>query len=416
MSFLAVAALLAAAAAADPADARNAAWREDLRALATELPKRHKNLFFKLHREEFLREVNALEEAIPRLKDYEVKAGMIRLVARVGDGHTTVGWSHEDFSLFPLQIHSFREGYFVLATGHDNQEALGARLVKVGDTDIDEAITRIKRFIACENPSCYLARLPEYLMVPEFYASEGLIPDPTKGSFVFENGEGKRFTQELKAIPSGGEIAWARLTPPTGEREQALHRNKRESNYWYEYVPGSKTLYFAYNRCRDMDRDAPPLKEFTKEMMAFADTHEVERFVIDLRRNGGGNEGLLKPFIADLKKDGKLNRRGHLFVVVGRNTFSSAAQNAMELEEKTQASTVGEPTGQKPNHYGEVKTFPLPHWGIDVYYSTTFWKRVDGDPEALVPAVSAPPSAAATLAGRDPVMEAILSWKEEAAK
>jgi hypothetical protein len=50
---------------------------------------------------------------------------------------------------------------------------------------------------------------------------------------------------------------------------------------------------------------------------------------IDLRRNGGGDYNLgLQYLIRPLQQDKSINRKGHLFVLVGPNTFSAAMSNA----------------------------------------------------------------------------------------
>ena len=46
--------------------------------------------------------------------------------------------------------------------------------------------------------------------------------------------------------------------------------------------------------------------------------------------------------------------------------------NAVHLEQETQVLTVGEPTGGKPNNFGEIKTFSLPNSGLTVRYSTKY--------------------------------------------
>src|SRR6267143_154269 len=52
--------------------------------------------------------------------------------------------------------------------------------------------------------------------------------------------------------------------------------------------------------------------------------------------------------------------KGHLFVITGRLTFSAAMNLASRLEHETHATFVGEPTGSRPNHYGEAVTLTLP--------------------------------------------------------
>lgn len=55
-----------------------AQWREDLQYLARELPKRHKNLFHTVSREQFERAVAELDTAIPSLQDHQIIVRMMR--------------------------------------------------------------------------------------------------------------------------------------------------------------------------------------------------------------------------------------------------------------------------------------------------------------------------------------------------
>jgi hypothetical protein len=47
--------------------------------------------------------------------------------------------------------------------------------------------------------------------------------------------------------------------------------------------------------------------------------------------------------------------------------------NALELQEKTEAIFVGEPTSGSANHYGQYKTLILPNSKIKVHYSTKYF-------------------------------------------
>ena len=97
---------------------------------------------------------------------------------------------------------------------------------------------------------------------------------------------------------------------------------------------------------------------------------------------------------------------GQLFVIIGRGTYSSALQNAITLSSEYNATLIGEPTGGKPNHYGEVRNFDLPNVGLRVWYSTRYWRNYpEGDPLSLEPDVSAVLTMADLLAGRDPALE-----------
>jgi hypothetical protein len=74
---------------------------------------------------------------------------------------------------------------------------------------------------------------------------------------------------------------------------------------------------------------------------------------------------------------------------------------------------VGEPTGGRPNHYGEVRHLTLPRTGWQISYSTKYFTTdlVKGDPDSLVPDLPAPYPAADWFAGHDPVLDAALNYK-----
>jgi len=145
--------------------------------------------------------------------------------------------------------------------------------------------------------------------------------------------------------------------------------------------------------------------------IAAQDRDGLAGWIVDLRGNGGGNSALLMPFIQRLASRKNVNRPGGIIVLVGRGTFSSAHLNAVSLRTDLHAVLIGESTGQKPNAYGEVKTFALPHSRIEVRYSTKFWKTEDGDRPSMEPDVTIVPTSADFFAGRDPVLEAALAYQ-----
>ncbi|HEY6401570.1 MAG TPA: S41 family peptidase, partial [Blastocatellia bacterium] len=157
-----------------------------------------------------------------------------------------------------------------------------------------------------------------------------------------------------------------------------------------------------------------PFNRFAADLLKFMDQNPVERVVIDLRLNGGGNSAIFDPLIKALSRRRHVSKQrgqqGKLFVLIGRRTFSSALLNAVELKEETKPILVGEPAGQRPNFYGEVETMRLPYSRLRVHYSTRFFKTMDGDPPALAPDIEVEPSSSDYMSGRDPVLEQALSY------
>jgi hypothetical protein len=80
------------------------------------------------------------------------------------------------------------------------------------------------------------------------------------------------------------------------------------------------------------------------------------------------------------------------------------------MKKQTAALFAGEPTGGKPNHYGEVQSFKLPSSGLTVTYSVKYFKVLEGDPDSLQPDILVPFNFADYRAKRDPVLEKVLAF------
>jgi hypothetical protein len=70
--------------------AEAAHWREDVRWMAEEMPKRHKNLFHAITRGQFESAVRKLDERVPSLARHQILVEMARIAAMIGDGHTNI--------------------------------------------------------------------------------------------------------------------------------------------------------------------------------------------------------------------------------------------------------------------------------------------------------------------------------------
>lgn len=384
---------------------RDDKWREDLKTLATELPQRHKNLFFHLPRPQFEQEIATLSAAVPQLTDAEIKLGLWRLAAKIGDAHTRIQYDSEQ--TFPFALYQFSDGVFVAAATEEQRALLGAQLLKLGDTGIEQAKAIVRQVIPVENESWFKAQFPSYLTDPQLLVLLKILPSADAGRFTFKGRDGKEFSVTLKPLALQPSPQFLRPFDGAPDKLPLQYRNP-QAFYWYEYLPDTKTLYLNYTRCQQMPDK--PFKDFADEVWKLIDERGAERLVIDLRRNGGGNSIIFEPFTTALSKHPRLNQKGKTFVLIGRSTFSSAFLNALRLKRETKALLVGEPTGQKPNAYGEVRSFTLPHSKLVVRYSTKFFQMMEGDLPSLEPDQLIDRSAADFYTGRDPVLEWALRY------
>ena len=357
-------------------------WREDLRHAAREMEARHKNLFHAMTREQFEGAVKKLNERIPTLARHQIVVELMRIAALVGDGHTNVApWRDPKigFRTLPVKLYLFEDGMFVRAAERTHADLLGARVVRVGEATPEEAVARARDIIGRDNEMDVKFFAPLLLAMPEVLHALGLSDGPEAARFTFEKG-GRRQTLTLKPagpfdlLPPDTDLSWTAKEGWVDMRDGApapLWLKDPKNKFWFEQLPNSKVVYAQLNEVGNKPEES--LADFAKRLLAFVDGNDVDRLVLDLRLNRGGNGGLLRPLVVGLIKS-KVNRRGGLFVLMGRSTWSAAQFLLNELEEYTDALFVGEPSGSRGNHFGDSRRITLPNSGVTVRVSVYYWQ------------------------------------------
>jgi hypothetical protein len=382
-----------------------AQWRDDVRYFARELPKRHKNAFHATTREQFDRAVGELDASIDSLQPHQIIVKLHQLAGSIGDGHTGLRLP-SFFKRYPINVYWFGRDLRVIAASKEYESAIGARIVKIGGIDIDEAAARVATCFASkdnENEWYVLNTLTAFLVRPEVLHALGIVADLSRAAFTLEDDTGKIITMEIGAVtvpPVVDGVVNLGLVPAV--KEPPLFRQKLGEPFWFTHLPESQTTYVNFKRY-------PSLKQNARALFAAIDRTRPSRLVIDLRQNGGGDffegrENLVEP----IKKRPDLNQKGRLFVVVGRATFSAAMVNAIDFRKETNAILVGEPIGERPNSYSENDEMTLPNSRLVVSYSTRYYKFVDEDVPAVLPDMHIDATWADFRAGRDAVMDWIL--------
>lgn len=402
---------------APPADAPSTgaeAWREDLKFLAEELPREHLNAFHTITAEEWARRVTELDAAISGLAEHEVVCRVAALVAAVGDAHTSLD-ARARLGAYPVQLKAFADGVYIVAATEAHADLIGARLVSIDGTGADAAREAVGELATRENEVMRAMQTTRALAVPEALHAFGVAKSPERAEFVFEK-DGSALVHELTPLERGAPVSWKLHEALTGA-EAPLYLRDQRSAYWWTWLDDGAMVYVAYNRCSEDPQR--PFQKFAQEVMDVLDGKAPgrdgvmpEKLVIDLRNNGGGNSAVATPLIMTLRSHTGINQRGRLFVLIGARTQSSAMMNALQLRRATDAILVGEPTGGRPNSYGEIKEMKLPRSGLSVWYSTKYFRQIEGeDPPSVMPDEHAEPSAADFFAGRDVVMERVRAWE-----
>lgn len=391
---------------------RDEGWRFDLALLARELKRRHYAPFKKNSEAEFDAQVRQLHDEIPKLNDEQIQVGLMKLARLMGDAHTYLRPAHTqppDSRAVPVQLYLFTEGLFIVSAAPKYADLVGKQVLRVGERSVEQVLEALDPIISQDN------RMWPKLMGPLLICSTrvlygiGLIPAADKVTLTVSESE-----SQTRTVTLGEELGEPQADWPHARRAATLPVPlylKSDANYWFEYLPDTKMVYFQFNK---VTNDREPLRQFCERLFKFINEHEVERLVIDLRWNGGGNNSLTQPLLHGLIRNDKLNQRGKLFVLIGRNTASAAMCVAAEIERHTKAIFVGEPTGSSPNFVGQDVGIRLPYSGMRGSISDLYWQnsRAMDYRVWIAPELYAPPSFALYRANRDPALEVIMSYKQ----
>jgi C-terminal processing protease CtpA/Prc len=222
------------------------------------------------------------------------------------------------------------------------------------------------------------------------------VPSVQSATFTLETDEGKTFDLPLTPIDVQPDLA-VRFTPAS--TTIPVSRQHPTDALWFTLLPDGETVYVNFRRYDTLGRDA-------RALFDFVDSSKAKRLVIDLRQNGGGDFKKGRRYLVERVKDRpQINAKGHLYVLIGRRTFSAALANAVDFRKDTQATLVGEPIGERPNSYSENDEMTLPHSKLIVSYSTRYYRFSDEDVPAILPDVRIDPAWSDFKAGRDAALE-----------
>ncbi|MGH7515919.1 MAG: tetratricopeptide repeat protein [Gemmatimonadales bacterium] len=403
-------------------DDSSAGWRTDLEVLATELPRRHPNLFRRLPRERFDSAVRALDARLPSLRREQIVVGLMRLVAMAGDAHTAINPAFDSrvgFRYYPLRLHLFSDGLFVRRADPRYAELVGARVIRIGRSSVEEALRATSSLIAHDNEMWVQAQAPFWLMMPEVLTGLGLARAAERLPLELEKG-GRHWTAVVqpagRLVPSHhgagypvDDARWSDMWSGSAD-SGPLWLRQTGVPYWVDYDPAVRTLYIGYRAVQSM-ADGESNTAFFKRVFALADSVPVDRFVLDVRENSGGNSHYNRQVVLGIVRRPAIDRKGTLFAIVGRHTFSAAQSLVNELERYTNVTFVGEPTGSAPNFFGDHERLVLPHSGISVMVSTLWWQTLNPRDRRpfVAPRIAASLSSADYRAGIDPALRAILA-------
>ncbi len=392
-------------------------WQSDLRFLQQTVHQDYPFLFKKITAKDWDAGVEKLYSEIPSLQEHEIVAGLGRIVSSFQYGHTDIDWSAAPVKhhILPINLYWFKDGIFIEGARKDYEKILGARLLKVEGIPVEEALMAVRPLISAENDQFFKAYGLDFLLVPEALHAQKITKSLKSVLTLTLEKAGKTFEQTIPAVEAfrfprkyslaqqGGEWLSAR-----DQSQTPYYLKNLDKIYYFEYLPEQKTVYVRHSQIQDDPAEAIPA--FYDRVFAFIEKNDVERLVLDVRLNGGGNNYKNKPIVTGVIRCHKINQPGKFVVILGRRTFSACQNLVNELHTYTNAVFVGEPTSENINFYGDNNRVELPKSKIPVFLSFAWWQdkpQWEND-DWLAPNIAVEMSFEDYRTNHDPILEAAL--------
>ena len=366
-------------------------WNTDLNYIADSLPKKHFNLFSVKNQEEYLTGIENIRKTISSKSDFEIAISLQQLIAECGDSHTNINWRQlvDKKQILPLGLYWFKNGIHILKTSKENKAILGHQLLAINNVKIERIVDSLSSLITVDNQACVKKTVPNFIPLVQLLRKFGIV---------------KSDKIELKLLGENGKISSWNIKPVLPNRNNSIAFKpdsislcfRDTKTYFLDYNQKDDDIYYVqYNKCSSREwekmrgrKDAdtkPSINEFAVKVLKTLDTKSVNKFVFDMRFNGGGSSHPGTKLIEKIALIQKQRPELKIYVVVGRKTFSSAIINAMDFKRLSNAIYLGEETSGKPNHFGELWDFTLPSSGIKVLYSTKYFKETDDHVNSIMP-------------------------------
>ena len=388
----------------------------DVRELAASIESIHPEPFRSVPKRRFSAAVESLARQASSLSRDQLLVGLLRVIALLGprNGHTglfPLDPEHtRELHLYPVRLYAFADGIFVV----DEERGLGIRgfrLAAIAGVPVETVLARVEPLVSRDNAWNLRGLAPHYLVVAEVLDGLDITDGPGPAEFTFEQQDGTPLTRTLTPVPASA-YASSFQDALHGHYPSILPRAARPlylaasgRTLWARTLASGRAVYVGYNAV------VPPTPAFVRRLMRLVAGPAVRRVIVDVRLNGGGDNSTYGP-LTSLFASPQVDRRGRLYALIGRATFSAAANFAAELDRDTRAIFVGEPTGGGVETYGDATSVLLPATGWNVRIAARYHSRARGPNDrrlAVGADVAVPLTSTEYFAGRDPVLERALS-------
>lgn len=390
---------------------------------------------------EWQKRFTALDAAADTITPAGVFVEVARFMGMLQDAHS---WASIDNGArllsraIPLRFWKFDDGIYVRAARPDLAPLVGAKLQAIDGVPTDQVIERMLEVQPGTNASLGLNVAQIYLTFPEYLHALGIARDDAGVDLTLTMPSGESATIAVPAAQyhdySEAYSSAQRFLTPDGWAEPPAARTaqwlaQRSRPFWYYVDPRHHAVVLQINEgvldpAHPYDFEKDEYTPFIAEMFGLIDKHRIDRLIIDLRHNSGGDSRMYDPLVRGIIRSRALDQPGHTLVLTSRLTESAAVAWCARLEGETSALFIGELTASPPNYYNDPagfrrEAFHIPGTPINYRIARVLdvWSADSTDDRlGIAPDFPVGMSYADFASGRDPALERALSLDPLAAR
>lgn len=408
---------------AQPATDGAALWEADLDAFLTVLTTEHENPYFHTSKTDFDAAVAAYRAQIAHMDRTDRIVGLARLTALVGDGHTWTPMHRipsegfppgPGFRSLPIRLDLFADGLFIVGAPESQKSLLGARVTAIGGVPAKSAMARMLTLLPGDAVNFSAEMLPEWLMQAELLTALKLADNSNSVDLTIQTLARGGHTVSLEPLNASMHYDWisSRDTGPIGDPDWVTASVR--TPVWLErYFEPSRVLLLdgaVYLQVWEIRNGSRTFAEIAAEAVRRAEALAHPALIVDLRMCAGGDGTLNTALIDAITSSSELVKPGRIAVLTSRRTHSAAVMLVSAFEQGTSAVFYGQPTADRPNHFGETNVFITPNSRLPIVYASEYYQtsHPDDDRSFVTPDILIPETFADYAAGSDPVLDAAL--------
>lgn len=354
----------------------------------------------------FEAKLDAVKNRISSQSDFDIMLDISKVTAELNIAHNRI-IPTSTYDFYPFIFEEIQGKLYLTKTIAEYQNLLSKHLTHIQDIPISVVMDSLRKIIPYENEYGFQKSFAVLVCSRDILQYFGIPKNGGNYTFRFNNDSDQTdWNVTPNPIQSNFQNFGSQSVFISAAGATPLYLKNRNKFYWFEYLAASGTLYFKYNRCAN-DPDYS-FSAFADDLKTFILNNDVQKFVMDFRGNQGGNSSVIAPMEFILETD--LNQKDRLFLITDRHTFSSAIINAIEFNQYSNGTLLGEPPGGSPNHYGEAELTILPRSKLYLFTTKKFFAFTGCENVDMLPLDEfIPQTSVKYFAGIDPVMEYIES-------